>query len=175
MQILKYVDFIYHFLLTYLSWYFVWMFVSCWSLILAKWMWIKQTDTPSVIHVSVGRCTVWRAIYLCYIYVRLISWRAAFRYCQMCWLLVSFLSLLQFFVYCIKNVVYVHCAEKFANQLTKVGKLCESEARGGDWSKAQLQLLKFAKQRAYPAKGRHRKSATVYTIVAWVYRFFIVT
>jgi len=76
MQILKYVDFICHFLLTYLSWYFVWMFVSCWSLILAKWVWIKQTDTPSVIHVSVGRCTVWRAIYLCY--HRLISWRAAY-------------------------------------------------------------------------------------------------
>jgi len=36
--------------------------------------------------VSVGGCTVKQAMYRCY--HRLISWRATFRYCQMCYLLV---------------------------------------------------------------------------------------
>ena len=49
-------------------------------------VWIERMYTPSVIHVSVGGCTVKQAIYYCY--HRLISWRATFGYCQMCWLLV---------------------------------------------------------------------------------------
>jgi len=48
---------------------------------------IERTYTPSVIHVSVSGCTVKQAMYRCY--HRLISWRATFRYCQMCWLLVK--------------------------------------------------------------------------------------
>jgi len=48
-------------------------------------VWTERTYTPSVIHVSVSGCTVKQAIYRCYN-----SWRATFRYCQMCWLLFSF-------------------------------------------------------------------------------------
>ena len=62
---------------------------SCRSLILAKCE-SNELTPPSVVHVSVvDGCTVKQAIYHCY--HRLISWRAAFCYCQMCWLLVLYL------------------------------------------------------------------------------------
>jgi len=51
-----------------------------------SWTFLERTYTPSVIDVSVGGCTVKQAMYHCY--HRLISWRATFSYCQMCWLLV---------------------------------------------------------------------------------------
>ena len=57
-------------------------------------VWIEQTYTPSVIHVSVSCCTVKQAMYRCY--HRLISWCATFRYCQVCWLLDLFV----FFNHC---------------------------------------------------------------------------
>ena len=50
-------------------------------------VWIERIYTPSVIHMSVGGCTVKQAMYRCY--HRLISWLATFRYCQMCWFLVN--------------------------------------------------------------------------------------
>jgi len=54
-------------------------------------VWIERTYTPSDIDVFLGGCTVKQAMYWCY--HRLISWRATFGYCQMCWLLVIFLWL----------------------------------------------------------------------------------
>jgi len=54
-------------------------------------VWIERTYTPSVIHVSIGGCTDKQAMYRCY--HKLISRRATFSYCQMCWLLIIIISI----------------------------------------------------------------------------------
>ena len=52
-------------------------------------VWIARTYTPSVIHVFFGDCTVKLAMHRCY--HSLISWRATFHYCRMCWLVKKYL------------------------------------------------------------------------------------
>jgi len=64
-------------------------------------VWIERTYSLSVIHVSVGGCTLRQAMYLCY--HRLISWCAMFGYCRMCWLLVKYL-------YCRRRCCYAQSA-----------------------------------------------------------------
>ena len=70
-------------------------------------VWIERTYTPSVTNVFVGGCMVKQAMYRCYL--RLIGWRATFRYSQMCWLLVNiyYMSLqclyMYMYLFCINN------------------------------------------------------------------------
>jgi len=59
---------------------------KCTDFVQISEVWIERTYTPpSYMCMFVGGCTVKQAMYCCY--HRLISWRATFRYFQMCWLL----------------------------------------------------------------------------------------
>ncbi len=51
-----------------------------------------------------------------------------------------------------------------------VAEYCDSELRSNGGGAAQVELLKYLEERAYPGKGKSKKkkTATPFKIVAWV-------
>jgi len=55
----------------------------------------------------------------------------------------------------------LNISEKLSLLLSRVSEVCEGDANV-DSNKTQLQILKYAEQRAYPAKGRHRHTSAFF-------------